>query len=231
MPSTSTSGQLAKAKITNLDTNAAVTCMFNPDKYTFTKNNKWETVAIKGSNIPNLEFQGGSVGTLSLDLIFDTNEKHDSINTAGEDVRTYTTPLWNMMAISSKRINSKTKKGDPPSVRFEWGSLWSFTAVILSISETFTFFKADGTPLRAEVKVTFRQLGEKGRYPKQNPTSGGNPGEHLRTVIEGETLVGIAYEEYGDATVWRHLADSNNIADPRRLRPGQVLLITPLPIK
>jgi nucleoid-associated protein YgaU len=136
-----------------------------------------------------------------------------------------------MMKINPSKINQKTNKGQPPSVRFEWGSLWSFTAVIISITETFTMFRPDGTPVRSSIDIQFRQLISENDYPAQNPTSGGNPGEHLRTVLEGETLAGIAFEEYGDATVWRHLADTNRIRDPRRLRPGQVLLVTPLPLR
>jgi nucleoid-associated protein YgaU len=97
------------------------------------------------------------------------------------------------------------------------------------MSQKFTLFANDGTPLRATLDVTFKQIKDEGQYPRQNPSSGGNPGDHVRTVREGETLAQIAYEEYGDSTVWRHLADTNRVDDPRRLHPGQVLMIRPLP--
>ena len=89
-------------------------------------------------------------------------------------------------------------------------------------------FDNDGTPLRAEVTVSFKQIKDEGQYPKQNPTSGGSPGEHLRVVREGETLAQIAYQEYGDATLWRQIANHNPIRDPRRLQAGQQLIIKPL---
>ena len=223
---------LAKAKITNLVTNEAVTCMFNPQEYTFTKNNTWTRRAVKGANVANVEFGGGEPGTLDLQLLFDTYEAHTAGQlsvAAGDDVRRYTKGLWDIMKVSDQNRNATTGKGEPPKCRFEWGSLWSFEAVITKISQRFTLFAADGTPLRAILDVSFMQIKDEGQYPRQNPTSGGSPGEHLRTVREGETLAGIAYEEYRDPTVWRHIAATNGIDDPRRLRSGQVLIITPLP--
>jgi nucleoid-associated protein YgaU len=85
--------------------------------------------------------------------------------------------------------------------------------------------------LRALLDVSFKQSSDEAVYPRQNPTSGGVPGQRLRTIREGETLAGIAHEEYGDPTVWRHLAEINNLDDPRRLRLGQTLLVTPLPLE
>ena len=221
---------LSKATVTNLDTNAQTVCMFNPKEYSFTKNNSWTRVAPQGQNVAHLEFQSGEPAALEMQLLFDTAEAHDfgqiSV-TAREDVRKYTKGLWDCMKVGER--NATTGKGAPPRVRFEWGSFWSFEAVITKISQKFTLFHSDGTPLRAILDVSFLQVRDEGQYPAQNPTSGGYPNEHLRTVHEGETLAGIAYDEYGDATVWRHIADTNNIRDPRRLRAGQQLRISPLP--
>ncbi len=224
------SGQLARAEIVNLDSGASVKCMFNPKQYTFTKSNEWSERRRKGVNAPGLEFGGGDAATLSLELLFDTYEVHSWMNNrAGADVRSYTKGLWDLMQVSDERKNAATGKGEPPHCKFQWGSLWSFEAVVTKIAQTFTLFMPDGTPVRALLTVDFKQIKDEGQYPRQNPSSGGRPGERLRTVAEGETLAGISYEEYGDPTVWRHIADTNRIADPRRLKPGQVLIITPLP--
>ena len=225
-----TTGQLARAEIVNLDTNASIRCMFNPKEYTFTKSNTWTEQAQKGMNAPALEFGGGAAGTLSLELLFDTYEAHPWFkNRAGEDVRKYTKDLWGLMAVNEKKKDPKTGRGEPPRCKFQWGSLWSFEAVITQISQTFTLFMPNGTPVRAKLSISFKQVKDEGQYPRQNPSSGGNPGEHMYTICEGDTLPRIAYEIYGDSTVWRHLADTNNIVDPRRLRAGRQLIITPLP--
>ncbi len=48
-------------------------------------------------------------------------------------------------------------------------------------------------------------------------------------VIPGDTLSGIAWRVYGDASRWPQIATDNaaRIADPDRIRPGQVLVIQP----
>lgn len=47
----------------------------------------------------------------------------------------------------------------------------------------------------------------------------------IRQVIGGERIDQIAAEAYGDAAYWRLIAEFNDIADPTRLMPGQILRI------
>lgn len=230
------SNGLVKAEIENLDDpDGKVVCMFNPREYSFTKQNQWSESQSKGENTGRLEFGGGAPAKLTIQLFFDTYEAHSygsrRLNSAGDDVRRYTRPLWEMMRVSERKRNATTGRGEPPRVRFTWGTTWSFEAVIESITQKFTLFLEDGTPVRATLDVAFKQLADEGQYPRQNPTSGGHPGDRLRAVRSGETLAQIAFEEYGDATIWRHLAQANGIADPLRLRPGQLLVIVPPPLE
>jgi nucleoid-associated protein YgaU len=109
---------------------------------------------------------------------------------------------------------------------FQWGSFLSYKGVISQIAQNFTLFKTDGTPLRASVDVTFSETGE--QQKKQNPTTR-TEARKIWVVHEGQTLDWIAYQEYGDPACWRHIAETNNLPNPRDLRPGQVLKLTPLP--
>lgn len=46
------------------------------------------------------------------------------------------------------------------------------------------------------------------------------------TVMEGETLAGIAHQYYGDSGYWTNIADLNSIYEPLNdIYPGMVLLI------
>jgi len=212
---------LEKAVIINLDTGETVDCMFRPKEYTFTKSNTWQAQMITGKNTPKVEFSGGQAMKLQMELFFDTYE-------LGKDVRKlYTDKIWRLMMINPSNMD-KGNKGWPPQCEFRWGLSWSFRAVITDISQKFTLFLADGTPVRSTMNVTFLQAAETGVFPGQNPTTVSKPGYKTRRVKEGETLDSIAFDEYGDAGQWRYLADVNRLDNPRQLEPGQVLAIAPL---
>ena len=117
------------------------------------------------------------------------------------------------------------KKGRPPKVIFSWGQTWLFKAVITSITQKFTMFIFDGTPVRATLNVTFRQIEDEGALANQNPTSGGAGGERLWTVSDGDTLGWIAHKELGDTSRWREIAEANHLTRVRRLPAGMVLVI------
>lgn len=212
-----------KAVIRNLDdgNEQPIEVLFNPNEYTFSKKNTWTKTKVIGKNVPQLEFGGGDSMSLKMQLFFDTY-------TTGKDVRETTNRIWKLMNISEKLTDMTNAKGRPPMVEFQWGKTWSFKAVITNISQKFTLFRYDGTPVRATVDVTFLQAKEEGHYPGQNPTTKGSPGYKRRVVKEGDSIDWIAYEEYGDSAMWRFIADTNNLGDPHRLRPGQVLAIAPM---
>jgi nucleoid-associated protein YgaU len=118
---------------------------------------------------------------------------------------------------------SKTKR-EPPYLAFEWGVFY-FRAVITNMSQKFTLFKVDGTPVRAQVEVAFTQYADSKDYKHQNPTSGGGPVQRVWSVVRGDRLDTIAATVYGDATQWRRIADHNGLRDPLALTPGQQLII------
>jgi hypothetical protein len=220
MPST----KPEKARIINLDEpgDMPIECLFNPNEYTFSKKNTWSKGEVKGKNVPQLEFGGGDSMSLKMQLFFDTYA-------SGQDVRATTNRIWKLMNINDRLTDMTSVKGRPPMVEFQWGTTWAFKAVITSISQKFTLFRYDGTPVRATLDVTFLQAKEEGKYPGQNPTTVGRPGYRRRTVKEGDRLDLIAYEEYGDCSMWRYIADTNNLSDPGELQPGQALAIAPPP--
>lgn len=215
--------KLERAEITNLDKGGAtIKCMFNPKEYAFSKSNQWKPAANKGTNVPSMDFGGGQPATLTMQLFFDT---YDSDKTAKDVRKEYTDAIWELMMIDASLKDKGSKKGRPPRVHFQWGKAWSFDAVITSIKQTFTLFLWNGTPVRATLDVTFQQVKDAKLFPRQNPTSGGEGGERLWTVNEGDTLAAIAYQEYGDANQWRVIAEANRLIHVRRLTPGMVLEI------
>jgi LysM repeat protein len=219
------SGSLEKARIEALEGSLQghpIECKFNPKEFTLQKQNNWQRGAVQGQEVPELEFSGGNASTLQMELFFDTYEE-------GRDVRDLTNKIWELMAVDESLTDRTTTRGRPPLCQFVWGPMTSFKAVITSVNQNFTMFKSDGTPVRATLSVSFQEAEAPGKYPFQNPTSGGNPGYKTRRVKEGDALDWIAHEEYGDASLWRFIADTNNIDNPKILEPGQTLSIAPLP--
>ena len=109
---------------------------------------------------------------------------------------------------------------------FIWGKqILQFEAVITSLSQQFTLFLADGTPVRALIDITFDQVKDNLKLSAQNPTSGGLGGERVWTVREGDTLSRVAHMEYGDTGAWRRIADANNLSEVRNLKVGQTLIV------
>lgn len=218
------SGELAKASLTNLDkpNSRPIVFMFNPTEYSMSKSNSWEPVKIMGSNVPRLEFTSGGSTELSLELLFDTYER-------GTDVRTtYTNKIFELTKIDQSTVDKATGIGRPPRCMFSWGKVFNFAAVITSFSIQFTLFKSDGTPVRARVSLSLQECEDSDSKPGQNPTTQGTLGHKVYVVKPGDKLDWIAYQEYKDSSVWRFIADNNNLDDPKDLRPGQTLAIQPL---
>ena len=109
----------------------------------------------------------------------------------------------------------------PPKCRFVWGS-FSFVAVIPSVSVTFTMFLPSGTPVRATAKVDLIQIEDPFEQPPQNPTSRSVP-RKVWVVKAGQRLDWIAYKEFGNAAMWRYIAQANGLDNPWDLKAGQVL--------
>ncbi|GIK37852.1 MAG: peptidoglycan-binding protein [Chloroflexota bacterium] len=221
-----------KAIIRNIATKEEVECQFNPNEYTLSKTNQWTNKPKKGANVGKTDFGGGQPAELKLQLFFDTTNHRNNVdqqnNLKHEDVRQYTNIIWDMMMVNSSTQNPKSKKGEPPQVQFQWGKGSFFTAVIKTITQKFTMFLDDGTPVRATLDVTFQQYKDEKIFDPQNPTSR-SEARKIWVVVEGQTLDWIAYQEYGDPAMWRHIAETNDLDNPKSLRSGQILNLTPLP--
>jgi hypothetical protein len=219
-----TRGDLVPAKIVEVDKNGkpvgggvSVTCMFNPFEYSVSMSNSYMENPKQQSDTPQGEFFKAGAQTLKLILVFDTYE-------ADTDVSAETNKLWKFMLTKTQEESSQNEKIEPPQVAFEWG-VFKFVSYITSMTQKFTLFKKDGTPVRASVDVTFTQYTDVDDYQKQNPTSGGGPIERVWQVVAGDRLDNIAAQVYDDAAKWRLIAIHNRITDPLAIRPGQQLRI------
>ncbi len=234
MANNSSDPTVTKAQIVEVDEKGnavgdAIVCMYNPESLTINRGASWNPRDVPQRTLQKYSYKGGGAATVSAKLLFDSTrnmKEHGVTVQAGSDVRTYINKLYKLLQVAEHQNNQKR----PPYCRFEWGSQKYFIKGFLSkVDVTYSLFLPDGTPIRAEVDVTFQIDDEEADLDKvlQNPTSR-TEARKTWIVREGERLDWIAYQEYGHQKHWRHIAEVNGIKDPLDLQPGQILKLTPL---
>lgn len=196
-----------------------ITFQFNPKELTLTKNAKWER-----SRQPNNaksgppEFKGPDPSKLALELFLDATERmDDSVVRKVEQLFACCVPTQD---------SRQHGKGSPPWVIFKWGGMTGFPSYVASVTAKYTLFTPAGTPVRAVCTVNLEEIS--GEHGGQNPTSGALAARDSHVLVAGDTLQSLAYKAYGNAEMWREIAEANDIDDPMRLRPGTRLLVPAL---
>jgi LysM repeat protein len=213
---------LEKAILTNTVSNDQIPVLFNPEEYTINRENNFAQMAIPGLRAPLLQFVAGNMQTLEMELLVDSHEAHRNYNEAGQDVRTLTRKITDLM-----NIDPTTHA--PPVLLFSWGSL-TFKCVLARASQRFIMFLADGTPVRARLQVTFNEFVNAELEAKETKRETVDY-SHLHTVAQGETLSSIATKVYQNPAMWRPIAINNKLDHPGQIAVGQQLLIPQLPFR
>ena len=203
---------LEKAVISNLDTEKDFEVLFNPKEYVLEKKTPWTAVNVFGLDSPPVQFTMGNRERLSMELFFDTSEEKT-------DVREYTEKIKELMVVNAQEHR-------PPLLRFSWGAL-SFDCVLEDLVQRFTLFSNDGTPLRAILKVVFKEYATAATQLSNTRRESADHTKRL-TVREGETLAAVSAREYNDPSKWRVIADANDIDDPENIAAGTIIALPPL---
>jgi hypothetical protein len=183
--------------------------LFYPSEYTQVKSDIYSEKT-KSMAKSEIQYAGEKLETLKMDLFFDTYESN-------EDVRTHTNKITDLMKYDRRKKSSQV-------LRFVWGPT-NFTCVLESVTKKFTMFNKDGVPVRATLTVDFKEYAE-GNPPRERTSSQGMA--QVRSLKAGDSLWSIAADAYGSASMWRSIAEKNNIANPRLLVPGKEIVIPPL---
>lgn len=194
--------------------NPIIPFKFNPTEYQLQKGNNFAEIAIPGLESPPIQFIRGASEKLTTDILVDTS---DTL----EDVRAkYVDNLRGLM-------NLNRELHAPPILRFVWDTE-IFRGVLESLNVTYLLFTPLGVPLRAKLSLALKEYRPIKIQLQGNPTASPNF-DKTYVVQRGDTLSGIAFAVYRDASVWRDIARNNNIQDPRTLAPGTVLQLPSLP--
>lgn len=211
---------------------------FNPATLSTSTEVEWKTINLAATTNQRtyaIQFTGDSAkpATLSFDLTIDTYEG-DPAATAGwanlislpnpTAMHIFTPPTGvSVLPYVEKFMNLQlvaTQLHRPPLCEVWWGQIRLIEGPLTGLTQSFTRFLADGTPVRAQLGLTFMDasMTESGELFS-------NDVQKTYTVRLGDTLQSISADEYGDPALWRTIAEANDIDDPRRLTPGTVLAI------
>lgn len=220
---------LEKAKLQEVSADAnettvgdPVSVQFNPTSLQLKLTNKVEGGRSRARQ--RRQHNGSGSTVLSMELVFDSAD--DGTDAAPVSVRTKT-------AIVEKYVVPLTDGSEtPPRLRFEWNDL-VVSGIVENLNIDFDLFAADGTPLRAKVRLSIKEQEAKYQFleagagnrnssntnlaTEGNPGSqpgggtndpsggGGNNSDRSATALEGESPVEFAARMGLDPSAWRGL--------------------------
>lgn len=215
---------------------------FNPSKLSTSCAIDWKTITF-GATTRRRAYaiqytgHGASPATLSFDLNIDGYEGEPGSFTTGM-FGTLGVPnptamhIWTPPSAASvlplveqvmKLQQIATELHRPPLCAVWWGQIRLIEGPLTSLTQDFTRFLPDGTPVRVNLGLTFTDasLTHAGELCSADV-------EKTYTVRLGDTLQAISARQYGSPAHWRRIAEANAIDDPRRLVPGSILAIPAL---
>ena len=191
---------------------------FNPKDYSITRAAEWAAPTNKKGSVPP-EYVGPRASSVTIEMFLDESDDEDG------DISRIVDKLLGYVNPESK--STQKKKPSAPHVQFIWGTAIEFKGYLEQVAVKYTLFRQNGNPIRGTATLTLKEIVNP--PSRQNPTSGGVPGNRAHQVVAGDTLASIAYAEYGNAARWRVIGDANpQVDDPMRLRPGTSLLVPPV---
>ncbi|MEC4017975.1 CIS tube protein [Streptomyces sp. H27-D2] len=191
---------------------------FNPAELALVKGASWARHNVRSAPRAAMpEFTGSQPRVLAMTLLLDGSDQR------GRSVDARVKKLLDCCVPTEYSIDAE--RPSPPWIRFRWGdfSSVSFLACLRKIQVTYTLFSPQGSPKRAVCEITLEEIG--GATKGQNPTSGSPTSRRAHTVVAGDSLASIAYQELGSAQSWRAVAELNGLRDPWRLSPGRQVLL------
>ncbi len=222
---------LTRAKLTELDQDLEtdkpgaepVEVQFNPEtlKVTFANEIKQPEGGDQKAGTSGRQFVGAGTTKLAIQLWFDvTAMEKDAV----DDVRRLTSKVVYFMTPQDSTEDPAKKA--PPGVAFQWGT-FIFKGMVESLEESLEYFSPDGKPLRSSISLTLTQqkilVSEFKTDGKVEVRPGHKPPGHapLKAAKQGDSLQNMAGQnKKGD---WQSIAAANDIEDPLRMAPGQLV--------
>ncbi len=192
--------------------------MLNPDKLQWGRSVHYNEEAALAGSAPATKYSKSLSEKLSFELVVDC--------TGVVDDRRVDLPAE--IAQLSKVIYDYN--GDihrPNYVIIKWGKGLAFKCVLTSFNLSYTFFKPDGTPLRAKASLEFISYIDLATLAKQEKKASPDM-SHRIDVVEGDSLPQLSSRIYRSPGYYVQIAKFNKLNKFRNLAPGTALTLPPL---
>ncbi|MFC3443801.1 hypothetical protein ACFOKF_21865 [Sphingobium rhizovicinum] len=198
----------------------AFEALINPETYTIAYKLKFsESGQGHGTSGKQLKYQYTEPADMTFEFLFD--------NTGIIDGEPRASVADDLKKFKEVLIDYKGDAHEPRHFKLVWGENSIFKGRVTLLDVTYKLFNADGTPIRAIAKVTFKaSIEEEKRAAKEDKKSPDLT--HVRKVKRGDTLPLLCNEIYGDPRYYLQVAAHNRLTNFRTLKPGDNLRFPPI---
>lgn len=192
--------------------------MMNPESIKWQRSVEYNKKQAPDTSSASQKYQSTPSDRLNFDIVIDCTGVVDSKRTD-----------------MAKEINALDKivykyNGDihrPNFVKVQWGEDISFKGVLTSMDVSFTYFKPDGSPLRAKVSLGFSQYISPATLEQLEKDNSPDV-THLVQVVQGETLPQLCQRIWNDESYYIKVAKYNGLNKFRHLQGGEQLVFPPI---
>ena len=182
---------------------------FNPKEYSLEKTNEFQDKPLLTLQALKSSYQKASEGDFTIELLFDTTDTGENVNERIEVLKKITVMDEDLHA--------------PPPCLFVWKDA-IFKGVVTKVTKKYTYFFNDGTPARARVTLTLKSFKTQKEIETETIKNSADVSKK-RIFKEGDNLWLLAFDEYGDTSYWRFIAEKNNILNPLEIEPGTEIIL------
>jgi hypothetical protein len=196
--------------------------MLNPTSFTHKHNISYSDKCNKvvGAIAPETKFSAYEAENLDFEIMLDgtgaVQNNTGAVKTVEEQIE----------ALKKVVYDYDGAEHEPQIVNVIWGTLF-FQCRLTSLDLEYLLFKADGSPLRAKVKLAFKGFMTNAEKAKVAKTSSPDL-THIIEVKAGDTLPLLCHKIYKDSSYHIEVAQHNGLASCLHITPGSQLYFPPL---
>jgi hypothetical protein len=191
--------------------------MVNPETYTIDLKMETKGGQGQGTSGKQLKFAFKQPEEFTFEFLFDNTGIID-----GKPRKDITEDLKKLQDMAFK-LDGKVH--EPRHVHLIWGT-FDFKGRITGMTINYKLFSPDGSPIRANVKVTIKKSEEEkeqnAKDRKQSPDL-----THRRIFKRGDSLPWLCYDIYGHPRYYLQVARVNGISNFRKIQEGTEILFPP----